>query len=63
MENFTVVYRTGGTMRFRWARCAPVATRPEADAQAASIERMGYRALVAPTARWDAAGLPETWDA
>lgn len=62
-ETFTVMYRTGGTLRCRWVRCAAVATRAEAVPMVETIERMGYKALVFRTAYLDAVGGPEGWDA
>lgn len=59
---YAIVYRTGGTHNCTWQRVfeghADVAS---ANAQAAALERMGYKALVMPTAQLDAIGLPIGW--
>ena len=60
---FTVVYRTGGTENCTWRRTMAYATREEARESAASVERMGYKALVHKTHEIDAIGMPEGWDA
>jgi len=60
---YTVVYRTGGTEACVWKRCLPVATKVEALAQAADIQRMGYTTIVHLTSVLDIIGMPEGWTA
>lgn len=64
--SFAVVFRTGGTANFQWKRLynefAGAEARERARAEAASLERMGYRALVHDAATLEAVGLPETYD-
>jgi hypothetical protein len=61
MKSFTTVYRIGGTARFEWRRCVPVATKAEALKQRDEIGNMGYKALVFDTQTLDAVGMPEGW--
>ena len=56
---YTTVYYMGGTLNGRWQRALPVATKEEAIAQVADIERGGRVALYNRTEVWDAIGLPE----
>ncbi|MDH5279564.1 MAG: hypothetical protein OEW52_00275 [Thermoleophilia bacterium] len=61
-ERFAVVYRTGGTARFKWNRLfRDFTTREVADAAKAELERQGYAAHVHDAALLDAIGLPETY--
>lgn len=62
MKSFTVYYRTGGTQNAKWHKCNPVPTVEQARKEAGQIERMGYKALYAPTDRLETIGLPEGWD-
>ena len=61
---YSIVYRTGGTHNCTWQRVfeshADVAS---ANAQAAALERMGYKALVMPYATLRAIGMPIGWTA
>lgn len=59
---FTVVYRTGGTLRCVWRRCSAVETMGEANKLFQSLARQGYKALVYRTAELDAIGMPEGWE-
>ena len=59
--SYTVIYRIGGTERFEWRKCAPVATHDEAKQQREEIERMGYKALVHRSEYLATIGLPETY--
>ena len=61
--SFTTIYRTGGTSRVTWRRCAPVGTRAAAEVQADACEKAGYKALVFNTKQLDAVGLPTGWAA
>jgi hypothetical protein len=56
---YTTIYWMGGSLRGKWQRCLPVATKEEAENQAASIRRGGRPALVNLTTAWDTIGLPE----
>jgi hypothetical protein len=59
---YTVIYRTGGTERFKWNRMLDTfTTHAAATLEAEDVERMGYRALVYNTAKLDAIGMPETY--
>lgn len=61
-KRFAVVYRTGGTVRFKWTRLfEDFDTRETADAAAADLHRQGYAALVHDAGLLDAIGLPETY--
>lgn len=62
MVNYTVIYRMGGTERFEWRSCVPVATMQEAVSLKESIERGGRKALIHRTSQLAAIGLPETWE-
>lgn len=59
---YSIVYRSGGTDLCSWRRVmtehVDVAS---ANAQAAAIERMGYKALVMPYATLRAIGMPIGW--
>ena len=61
---YSIVYRTGGTHNCTWQRVfeghADVAS---ANAQAAALERMGYKALVMQYATLRAIGMPIGWTA
>ena len=61
--SFTTIYRTGGTSRVTWRRCAPVLSRAAAEVQADACEKAGYKALVFNTKQLDAVGLPTGWSA
>jgi hypothetical protein len=56
---FTIIYRTGGTARFVWNATLHTGSREALAAEAARIERMGYRALIVPVGT----ALPATWEA
>jgi hypothetical protein len=62
-STFTTIYRTGGTENCVWKRCLAVQSEQVAREQAASIEKMGYRAIVHRTHILDAIGMPEGWAA
>ena len=58
---FCCIYRTGGNERFHWHRMVP-GNQVKAAADAAEVERMGYKAMVVNYAQSLAIGLPETFD-
>lgn len=59
---FRVIWRNGGTKRFRWQRVLKgFASREEAQAKADSIIKMGYHAEVREPSSLRH-GLPESWD-
>lgn len=59
-DPWQVIYRQGGTDRFRWLQVYTYFfTREEADAEAAVLERAGYTARVVTKSAVDA-GLPVT---
>jgi len=60
--NFTVIWRSGGTARFTWHDTF-ACTSLVADARAAEVRTMGYKAIVCTTAERERRGLPATWDA
>jgi hypothetical protein len=61
---YSIVYRTGGTHNCTWQRVmAAHADVASANAQAAALERMGYKALVMPYATLRAIGMPIGWTA
>ena len=58
---YCVVYRTGGTLNFKWHRTA--ATNFENAKQwVLDIERQGYKALMVDHALSVSIGLPETYE-
>jgi hypothetical protein len=61
-DTFTVIYRTGGTVNFKWHKAFPVETATEAEALRQSTERMGYKALTHRTSELNKIGLPETYE-
>lgn len=61
MKTFTVIYRSGGPHNCLWHKTVPVVTKREADARAANIERMGYKAIVHETRALDSIGMPVGW--
>lgn len=62
-KTYSVVYRTGGTLQCTWRRVFTVFTsESDALAQAAQIERAGYRAVVHETAHLNSIGLPIGWE-
>lgn len=63
MVNYSVIYRVGGTERFEWRQCVPVATMQEAVSLKDSLERSGYKAKIHRTSQLVAIGLPETYEA
>jgi hypothetical protein len=60
-KTYTVVYRTGGTLRCEWHRVADTSHAIALKDQA-EIERMGYKALIFDTEQLNAVGLPEGWE-
>ncbi|MCC6191354.1 MAG: hypothetical protein IT318_20215 [Anaerolineales bacterium] len=56
-----ICYRTGGTENFRWELALPVATKAEAQQQAAEIRRGGRPALINTAYNWANIGVPETY--
>ena len=61
---FVIAYRTGGTHHCQWRRVLDAwETRERANAEAAKMERMGYKANVYEAAKLDAMGLPVGWEA
>ena len=62
-DTFTVIYRTGGTLRCRWHKTSPKALREDAQALAADLEKAGDKSLVHNTQLLNAIGLPEGWEA
>lgn len=62
VEQYTVIYRTGGSERFTWHRLAKNTSLEIARKDAEEIERMGYKTLIHKTKQLDAIGLPETFE-
>jgi hypothetical protein len=62
-ETWTVIYRQGGTKRYRWVRTLDVETEENAQSHVVGLEKMGYRALKVKTAQLETLGMPEGWDA
>ena len=62
MKTYCIVYRTGGTENFKWRRTLPM-SRENATQAHASVERMGYPALMVDYELSKAVGLPETFSA
>lgn len=60
-KSYTVIYRTGGYLNFRWHKCLPVATWEKAQALAEEVRRQGYHALIHDTEALESIGLPETY--
>jgi hypothetical protein len=61
---YSIVYRSGGTHNCTWQRVMnSYADVASANAKAAEIERMGYKALVTPYATLRAIGMPIGWTA
>lgn len=62
-QTWTVYFRTGGTMRFKWQRTATLhESQAAAMTEADEIRRMGYAAHYERTDRVDSIGLPTTYD-
>ena len=58
---FCVVYRTGGTVNFKWNRSVAVDSKEAAEAVALTVERMGYPAKIVDYHLSMSIGLPETF--
>jgi len=62
-KNYSVIYRTGGTVNFKWNRVLETyKTMEAARAIVAELEKMGYKALVHHTRSLNLIGLPETFE-
>lgn len=60
MKTFTVLYKTGGKVRYQWHRVYELYLSMEAAvAKANEIRRQGYETLIHDTTRLDAIGMPE----
>jgi hypothetical protein len=57
-----VIYRTGGTINYRWARTVAYATKAEAELVAEAVRLAGYVAHVENFNLSMSVGLPETYE-
>ena len=62
-KRWCLVYRTGGTVDFRWNRSVAFTDREEVDAAKAANERAGYKTLLVDYDKSLAIGLPDTYEA
>jgi hypothetical protein len=62
-QQYAVIYRTGGTVNFKWNRVLGSFNREEAVSECESLERMGYPTLMHDVEMLDSIGMPETFDA
>lgn len=61
-RSFSIGYRTGGTLNFRWHRMlVSFSSKAAAELEAENIRRMGYPAHVYDSRLLDAIGLPDTF--
>ena len=58
---YIVIYRTGGTLNFKWHQTTPVSSYAEAAQRSAEIERMGYPTRIHEAQRLASIGMPETF--
>ena len=62
MKTYTVIYRDGGKLNFKWHKVLELYTDyTQASYKAIEIERMGYKSLVFNTKALDRIGMPETY--
>jgi hypothetical protein len=62
-QTWTIGYRTGGTLNFKWHRTTAYETLREAQKSAEAIRRAGYPCYIYDTRILNACGLPETFAA
>lgn len=63
MTTYTVTYRRGGRENCTWHKTATTLTHAEAQETRATIQRMGYKAIVHKTDELNRIGMPEGWEA
>lgn len=61
--SYTVIYRTGGELNFKWNKALPVSSWEEAVDLADSVRKGGRPALIHETEALNRFGLPETFSA
>lgn len=60
IQTFCVVWRSGGTLNFKWNRTCPYG-RDKAEELLADTKRMGYKCLLVDYQQSLVLGLPETY--
>jgi hypothetical protein len=62
-NNYSVIYRTGGTVNFKWKRVLNIFIDKEsAQMKKDELEKMGYKTLIFKTDQLNSIGLPESYD-